>query len=59
MPLIKSLVKIYNFLNKKESLFSQFLHYIGFWCKNKTKENKAHIFLTESYLILQVQTIDG
>ncbi|HDR7601599.1 TPA: family 10 glycosylhydrolase [Bacillus mycoides] len=31
----------------------------GFWCKNKTKKNKAHIFLTESYLILQVQTIDG
>lgn len=30
-----------------------------FWCKNKTKENKAHIFLTESYLMLQVQTIDG
>ncbi|MGV2483030.1 UNVERIFIED_CONTAM: hypothetical protein FOS07_02655 [Bacillus mycoides] len=32
---------------------------IWFWCKNKTKENKAHIFLTESYLMLQVQTIDG
>lgn len=25
----------------------------------KIKENKAHIFLTESYLMLQVQTIDG
>ncbi|WP_176540934.1 hypothetical protein [Bacillus cereus] len=25
----------------------------------KIKENKAHIFLKESYLMLQVQTIDG
>lgn len=30
-----------------------------FWCKNKVKENTAYIFLTESYLMLQVQTIDG
>ncbi|WP_088038089.1 hypothetical protein [Bacillus mycoides] len=35
------------------------VYYFRFWCKNKTKENKAHIFLTESYLMLQVQTIDG
>ncbi|OOR53804.1 hypothetical protein S3E15_02954 [Bacillus mycoides] len=32
---------------------------LGFSCKNKTKENKAYIFLTESYLMLPVQTIDG
>ncbi|MDM5191337.1 hypothetical protein QUG28_26975 [Bacillus hominis] len=42
---------------KKENLF-KWKHY-RFWCKNKTKENKAFIFLTESYLMLQVQTIDG
>ena len=30
-----------------------------FWCKDKAKENKAHIFLAESYLMLQSQTIDG
>lgn len=40
-------------------LFSTASKYLGFWCKNKIKENKAHIFLTESYLMLQVQTIDG
>ncbi|WJE84519.1 hypothetical protein [Bacillus sp. DX3.1] len=42
-------------------LFSEELqrHMSRFWCKNKIKENKAHIFLTESYLMLQVQTIDG
>lgn len=32
---------------------------LWFWCKNKIKENKAHISLTESYLMLQAQTIDG
>ncbi|EJR99282.1 hypothetical protein EXW34_27845 (plasmid) [Bacillus mycoides] len=32
---------------------------LRFWCKNKVKENKAYIFLTGSYFMLQVQTIDG
>ncbi|AJH16827.1 hypothetical protein IKK_05456 [Bacillus mycoides] len=32
---------------------------LWFWCKNRIKDNKAHRFLTESYLMLQVQTIDG
>ncbi|RWS39075.1 hypothetical protein EKA14_26360 [Bacillus mycoides] len=30
-----------------------------FWCKNRIKNNKVHRFLMESYLMLQVQTIDG
>ncbi|PEC20549.1 hypothetical protein COM96_18725 [Bacillus cereus] len=30
-----------------------------FWCKDKIKENIAHIFLAELYFMLLVQTIDG
>jgi hypothetical protein len=34
-------------------------NYKGFWCKDKIKENIAHIFLDELYFMLLVQTIDG
>lgn len=31
----------------------------GFWCKDKIKENIAHIFLAELYFMLLTQTSDG
>ncbi|OOR55091.1 hypothetical protein BGP34_25070 [Bacillus mycoides] len=46
---------IFSFSNSSDFPIDSF----RFWCKNKVKENKAYIFLTESYLMLQVQTIDG
>ncbi|PEB20693.1 hypothetical protein COO05_31855, partial [Bacillus toyonensis] len=30
-----------------------------FWCKDKIKENIAHIFLAELYFMLLAQTSDG
>ena len=45
--------------DKRDSIRLARYFVLGFWCKNKIKENKAYIFLTESYLMLQVQTIDG
>ncbi|PEO35881.1 hypothetical protein CN559_30610 [Bacillus pseudomycoides] len=48
-----------NFVSIKDTKFTFRGYFKRFWCKNKIKENKAHIFLTESYLMLQVQTIDG
>ncbi|WP_242215745.1 helix-turn-helix domain-containing protein, partial [Bacillus cereus group sp. BfR-BA-01383] len=33
--------------------------FVWFWCKDKMKTSKTHIFLTELYFMLQVQTIDG
>ncbi|CAI8707783.1 Phosphohydrolase [Bacillus pseudomycoides] len=34
-------------------------HYEGFWCKDKIKENIAHMYGAELYFMLLAQIIDG
>ncbi len=44
---------------KKAWLDTTTAHGKRFWCKDKMKTSKTHIFLTELYFMPQVQTIDG
>ncbi|PFK54995.1 hypothetical protein CN917_27475 [Bacillus thuringiensis] len=43
------------FLDGYVALLAPFVFW--FWCKNKVKENKTYIFLTESYFMLQVHLL--